>query len=196
MKKKLFLFLVAAMAITGCSSTNSNGSYSGKTVSFNNTKQNQYPDWFLTPSFEGAVVATGSAKIGPAGLGFAKTQALLQARAELARTMEIKIKNLSKSFINQIGNTDDATVEMVATDVTKAVTNTTLRGSKQLDMFITPDKEVLVLVGVPTTTVIDDTKNAMNEAIKRERDLYQEFKANMGYKELDEEIEKTFNQSM
>ncbi|WP_426709363.1 LPP20 family lipoprotein [Cetobacterium sp. SF1] len=144
------------------------------------------PNWIMVPEVEGATAAVGSARIGKAGIQFARTKAMLNARAELARTIESKVKNLLKDYTNSVGMGDDETVESVTTNVSKAVANQTLKGSRQVDMFLAPNNELYVLVAVPNEDLKEDVKNQF----KSDEKLYQEFKADQGFKELDAEIEK------
>lgn len=187
--KKLLLLLVALFMV-GCSNSKT---IANQTVSQPNT-QNAYsaqPEWILMPEVEGATAAVGSAKIGKAGLQFARTQALLSARAELARTIEIKVKDLTKSYTNVVGVGENEAVEAVATNVSKSVASQTLKGSKQMNVYISPSNELFVLVAVPNSDLKQDIKSNLINELQSEAKLYQEFKADQGFKELDAEIEKS-----
>ncbi|MGL4868282.1 MAG: LPP20 family lipoprotein [Cetobacterium sp.] len=190
--KKLIL-LAAALFVMGCSNNAAKntvvvqevqtapdrGAYSGQ------------PEWILMPEVEGATAAVGSAKIGRAGLQFARTQALLSARAELARTVEVKVKDLTKNYTNVVGAGDNEVVETVATNVSKSVASQTLKGSKQMNVYISPNNELFVLVAIPNADLKEDIKSNFINELQSEAKLYQEFKADQGFKELDAEIEKS-----
>ncbi|MGL5798399.1 MAG: LPP20 family lipoprotein, partial [Cetobacterium sp.] len=149
------------------------------------------PEWILMPEVEGATAAVGSARIGRAGLQFARTQALLSARAELARTVEVKVKDLTKNYTNVVGAGDNEVVETVATNVSKSVASQTLKGSKQMNVYISPNNELFVLVAIPNADLKEDIKSNFINELQSEAKLYQEFKADQGFKELDAEIEKS-----
>lgn len=187
---KKLLLLLGALFIMGCSNN--------KTVAVQPTAiqqpQSAYssqPEWILMPEVEGATAAVGSARIGKAGLQFARTQALLAARAELARTVEIKVKDLTKSYTNVVGIGENESVESVATNVSKSVASQTLKGSKQMNVYISPTNELFVLVAIPNSDLKQDIKSNLINELQNEAKLYQEFKADQGFKELDAEIERS-----
>lgn len=187
---KKLLLLLGALFIMGCSNS--------KTVAVQPTAiqqpQSAYssqPEWILMPEVEGATAAVGSARIGKAGLQFARTQALLAARAELARTVEIKVKDLTKNYTNVVGIGENESVESVATNVSKSVASQTLKGSKQMNVYISPTNELFVLVAIPNSDLKQDIKSNLINELQNEAKLYQEFKADQGFKELDAEIERS-----
>lgn len=186
---KKLLLLGIAIFIMGCSNNSTqNVAQSTQISKGGNTG---LPQWVLMPEVEGATAAVGSAKIGKAGIQFARNQALLAARAELARTVEIKVKDLTKNYTNVVGVGDQETVEMVASNVSKSVANQSLKGSKQMDIFISPTNELYVLVAVPNAELKEEIKSDFINELQSEAKLYQEFKADQGFKELDAEIEKS-----
>ncbi len=150
------------------------------------------PKWVLSPEMEGGLAAVGSAKIGKAGIQFARTEALANARDELARILTVKVKNMVKNFTQQIGVGDEQTVDKVSAQVSKQVTSTVLQGSRQKDMWISPSGELYVLVVLDPASVKEAVKQATLSSFKNERALWQQFQAKKAYEELDKEIEKEF----
>ena len=150
------------------------------------------PRWVLNPEMEGGLAAVGSAKIGKAGIQFARTEALANARDELARQLQVKVKNMVKNFTQQIGVGDEQTVDKVSVQVSKQVTSTVLQGSKQKDMWISPSGELYVLVVLDPAAVKQAVKESTLSSLKNERALWQKFQAKKAYEELDKEIEKEF----
>jgi len=150
------------------------------------------PKWVLNPEMEGGLSAVGSAKIGKAGIQFARTEALANARDELARILTVKVKNMVKNFTQQIGVGDEQTVDKVSVQVSKQVTSTVLQGSRQKDMWISPSGELYVLVVLDPASVKNAIKQATLSSLKNERALWQQFQAKKAYEELDREIEKEF----
>ena len=153
------------------------------------------PKWVLNPEMEGGLAAVGSAKIGAAGIQFARTEALANARDELARMLSVKVKNMVKNFTQQIGVGDDQTVDKVSVQVSKQVTAQVLNGSRQKDMWISPSGELYVLVVLDPASVQEAVKQATLSSFKKERALWQQFQAKKAYEELDREIEKEFGGS-
>lgn len=150
------------------------------------------PRWVLSPEMEGGLSAVGSAKIGKAGIQFARTEALANARDELARMLQVKVKNMVKNFTQVIGAGDEQTVDKVSVQVSKQVTSTVLQGSKQKDMWISPSGELYVLVVLDPQSVKQAVKEATLSSFKNERALWQKFQAKKAYEELDKEIDKEF----
>jgi len=59
------------------------------------------PAWVLDPTMEGGITGLGSAKIGPAGISFARQEATAAARDEMARNISVKVNNMFKSLPRQ-----------------------------------------------------------------------------------------------
>ena len=55
--------------------------------------------------------AVGSAHIGKGGIQFARTEALANARSELARQVSVKVRGLVNTFAQQTGIGDDQTLD-------------------------------------------------------------------------------------
>ncbi len=153
------------------------------------------PGWVFNPQVEGATLAAvGSAKIGKAGLSFARTEALSNARDELARMIEIRVKNMVKNFMQVTGIGDEETVDRVSVQVSKQVAYQTIRGSKQVAMWRSPCGELFVLVAVDPGTVKEFIKTQLETSLRNEKALWQMYQAKKAWKELDEEIDKEFKQ--
>jgi len=150
------------------------------------------PEWVLNPQREGGLSAVGSAKIGPAGIQFARTEALADARNELARQINVKVKNMVKNFTQVIGAGDQQTVDKVSVHVSKQVTAQTLNGSKQADMWISPSGTLYVLVVLDPASVQEAVKEATLTSFKNEKALWQKFQAKKAHEELEREIQKEF----
>ncbi|RLJ70626.1 LPP20 lipoprotein [Hydrogenivirga caldilitoris] len=151
------------------------------------------PAWVLNPQVEGSkVAAVGSAKIGKAGLQFARTEALANARDELARMIEIRVKNMVKNFMQVTGVGDAETVDRVSVQVSKQVAYQTIRGSKQVAIWQSPCAELFVLVGVDPQMVKDFIKTQVETSLRNEQALWQLYQAKKAHEELDKEIEKEF----
>lgn len=124
-----------------------------------------YPAWVIDPSIEDGYGAVGSAKVGAAGMSFAKTEAIAAGRDELARQISVKVQNMFKSYTNSIGLGGKDGVEKVATNVSKQIANQTLKGSKVDNLWISTDKELFVQVIISTKDIIESTKKVVTESI-------------------------------
>ena len=150
------------------------------------------PAWVLNPEVVGGLSAIGSAKIGKAGIQFARVEALANARDELARQISVKVKNMVKNFTQVTGIGDEETVDKVSVQVSKQITSQVLRGSKQKDMWISPSGTLYVLVIVDPESVKELVKQQTLTSFKKDKALWQQFQAKKAYEELEKEIQKEF----
>lgn len=152
------------------------------------------PSWVLDggSSIDEGAAAVGSAKISKAGMNFTRTEALAYGRDELARQLGVKVKNMVKNFSQTTGIGDDETVDKVSSQVSTQVTKETISGSRQKEMWISPSKDLYVLVFIDNETLKTAVKNSVQTSMKNEAALWQQFQAKKAYDDLDKEIEKEF----
>ena len=131
------------VAITGCSSSEKKADAGHQTGELSN----KFPAWVINPSYEDALAAVGSAKIGKAGMSFARQQAMANARDQLALSLEVKVNTMFKSYVNSVGLGGEDGVDAIATSVSKQVASQTIKGSVQKEMAVI-DNELYVLVVV------------------------------------------------
>lgn len=178
----VLLVVCCAFAMAGCAS--------GPTVA-----PSDLPSWVLMPP-EGGISAVGSAKVGPAGMSFAKLEATSNARDEIARTINVKVKNMIKNFTETTGVGDDTTVDKVFTNVSKQVAKVDLTGSQIKNVHLDEaNEEIYVLVALQpeaVSGVADAMKQAAVTSYKNDKALWQKFQAKKGQEELEKEIEKEF----
>ncbi|MFQ5561334.1 MAG: LPP20 family lipoprotein [Nitrospinota bacterium] len=151
------------------------------------------PNWVLSSDMEGGLSAVGSAKIGNAGMAFAKTEAMTLGRDEISRQMNVKVKSLVKNFTQVTGIGDDEVVDKVSSQVSKQVVKQVLSGSKQKNLWISPSNELYVLVVVDPSIIKETIKNSVATSYKNDEALWQQFQAKKAHEDLDKEIEKEFN---
>lgn len=150
------------------------------------------PTWVLSPELEGALVASGSAKIGPAGMQFAKTEAMAAGRDELARMLNVKVENMVKNFTQVTGVGDAQSIDKVSSQVSRQVANQVLSGSRQQNIWQSQCNELWVLVALDPELVKEQTKKAVESSYKNDNALWQQFQAKKAYDELDKELNKEF----
>jgi len=186
----MVVVVVASFAMVGCLGK---GPESPQNQQAQNPCYVGAPQWVLMPEMEGGLAAGGSAKIGPAGLSFAKTEAMAAARDAMARQISVKVKNMFKSFTQTTGVGDEQTVDKVAANVSKQVANQTLSGTKLKNTWISPCNELHVLVVMDPNVAAEATKKKTLTSLRNEKALWQQFLAKKAQNELDQEIEKEFN---
>ena len=150
------------------------------------------PDWVLAEYDGEKLSAVGSAHIGKGGIQFARTEALANARSELARQVSVKVRGLVNTFGQQTGIGDDQTMDAFSKQVSKLVTDETLSGSREKDTWISPSEDFYVLAVLETVEVKESVRRQVISGYQQDSAKWQEFKAKNGNEELDAEIEKAF----
>jgi hypothetical protein len=150
------------------------------------------PEWVLTGHDGDTFSAVGSAKIGKSGMQFAKTEALANARNELAGQLSVRVNSLVNNFTRSTGIGDTQMVDRLSKQVVKQVTRETLNGSRQEDVWISPSSDLYVLVVMDTEAVRQSVRNQVISSFRDEEAEWQEYQAKEGDKELDREIDKLF----
>ena len=140
------------------------------------------------------VSAVRSAHIGKGGIQFARTEALSNARSELARQVSVKVRGLVNTFTQQTGIGDDQTMDAFSKQVSKLVTDETLSGSREKDTWISPSEDIYVLAVLETVEVKESVRRQVISGYQQDSAKWQEFKAKNGNEELDAEIEKAFGE--
>lgn len=173
-----FLLVAMSLMLIGCSGTKS----------LQATDTGDVPDWFTNvpkdPNFlYGAKTATSQ------DLQLALDKASTDARAEIARQVEIKVEGLQKRFQEETGTSTDAQLLDQFTQVNKTVVSTSLSGTqiaKQKQMKDGNLWRAYVLVEYP----VGAANEAFIKQIKNNEQLYTRLRATQTFKELDEEVKK------
>ena len=150
------------------------------------------PVWVLNPSVEKGLAALGSAKIGNAGMQFARTEALANGRDELARIMSVKVSNMVKNFSQATGLGNSQTVDKVASQVSKQIASEVLSGSRQKDMWVSPSGDVYILVVVAISLIKQTVKDGIESSYKNDAALGQQWQAKNAQDELSKKVDKEF----
>lgn len=147
------------------------------------------PVWVCgQPVAEFPMAAVGSASPSKAGFNFMKEQAAAGARVQLAQQMQVHVTNMVKQYVETTGQGDAETVDQVRTSVSKIITDQFLLGSRVVGTRNSPNGHLYVLVAVDAENQLLTTQNALNTSMNNDNALWQQFKAENGYKELAKEI--------
>jgi len=178
MKQKLTIWLsftVILLTLWGCA-----GTHSGSTQK----TQNDIPTWFLNRE---------TSEDNYFGMGMAKKQnpslaikvATARARDDIAQQISVKVENLMKDFMQESGVGENAQALEFTSSVSKQIVSKTLEGSTPDKQFKAKDGTWYVRVSYSKT----DARNAIVESAKREAAMFNEFKANQGFDDLEEAIQ-------
>ncbi|PLX69882.1 MAG: hypothetical protein C0603_02815 [Denitrovibrio sp.] len=150
------------------------------------------PQWVINPQVEGAIAATGSAKKSAGGMQFTRDAAMANARSEISRVLEVKVKTMMKDFTQVTGVGDAQTVDKVTSSVSKQVSSQVLQGTMQKDAWFSPCSELYVLVVLDPSKVAMETKKQVVSSMKKDDALWQQFQAQKAQKDLDAAVDKEF----
>lgn len=148
------------------------------------------PKWVQVPFVEGTISEVGSAKKNAGNdMGFQREEAMANARDNMARQISTKVKNMFKSYkgtTTAAGGTFDKTTESVS----KQITQQTLAGTRQKDMWRSKTGTLYVLMVLDTKSVSALMADAAKSAYKNDQAAYQRFIAAKAQGELDAELAK------
>ncbi len=146
------------------------------------------PDWYLNPpQAEDAIYQAGDAL--KVSMALAKDAADARARDAIARTIEVKVTNMMKDFMQQSGVGQDAEALEFTSNVSKQVANTVLRGCKIVKREMKTEGSQYHGYSLAEYNLNSLVQETLNEA-RKQKALYNEAKANMSFEELEKEIEK------
>ena len=182
---RLAPILILAILVFGCSSKN-------RSETAMSAQYKDAPEWVFHADAQPPMAAVGMARIGKAGLGFARNAALADGRDQLARQMEVKVKNMVKQFTRATGSEGAETVDTVSEQVSRQVSHQTLAGSRMKAMWRAPTEELFVLVVIDANRVLPVVRDAMESSMKNQEALWQQFQGMKAQEALDFEIEREF----
>jgi hypothetical protein len=115
------------------------------------------------------------------------TRAKVEARKNLGQLVQVKIENLEKAFIEEIGEVSGSEINQLFSSATKQITSQTLQGTvPTLQKYETDD-------GVTTAYILMVLNpDIIHETLKNNnaRHLYERFRASKAFEELDKEIKE------
>ncbi len=165
--QSIIAVLSATLILGGCSHKNPDpdGLKSECTI-----QGEEAPRWVCGLHHEStAYTGVGSAKIGSLGFGFARQEALANARADLARQASLELKSRIDNYYRSTG-ADQQEAERVAEQVSHIAADATIADSKQIAYWEHPDtKTIYVLVTADKKSVTQSLKKKLSERLKSQK---------------------------
>ena len=115
------------------------------------------------------------------------TKAKVEARKNLAQLVTVKIENLEKAFIEEVGEAQGSEMNELFSSATKQITSQTLHGTVPVMQKYETDGDDITtayILMVLNPDVIDASLMNNNSA----KHLYERFRASKAFEELDKEI--------
>ncbi len=115
----------------------------------------------------------------------AVARAKMNARKQLAQQVQVKIENLEKDFVEEVGDAETSEINQLFSSATKQITSQTLMGVvPKMQKFETDDGiTTAYILMVLNPEIIDASLKNTNA-----KHLYERFRASKAFEELDKEI--------
>jgi len=184
---KKFRYIAGLLALTfilgGC------GQEPVKPKTYVNPEFEGAPKWVQVPKVKGKIVEMGSApKNAMNNFGFQRELAMSNARNNLAKRLNVKVKSMFKTFSSQT-SANGGTFDMTAESVSKQITKQSLSGTYQEDAWTSRSGTLYVLMAIDTKAVEDLMEKSAKSAYKNDQAAYQRFMAAKAQGELDKALE-------
>lgn len=131
------------------------------------------PDWVFEVE-NSPYEAVGSAKITPAGLNFAETEAIAAAKDKIARQVETKVYNTFKQFIQQSGVGDIVYIDKVTSDVSQQIATQALKNSKVMHRWVSKTEVMWVKVKIDDANVRQIVRSSLDSPSAQHQQLQSE----------------------
>ena len=170
--KSMLLFFVVAGLLASC-------------VTPGGTNINDIPDFYLNPpTAEDAVYGVGDAKMST--LSTSRTMALSRARDDVARQVEVTVKNAITDYAQEAGAGKNAQTINFSETVSRQVVEVTLRGVKTKEVHAGKDGTIYAMVEYSMSTFMEDAEGVFE---RNEEAAFAEFKAKQALEFLNKELE-------
>lgn len=132
----------------------------------------------------------GMASVGigeSSNIQLAITKAKVEARKNLAQLVQVKIENLEKAFVEEVGEASSSEMNELFSSATKQITSQTLQGTvPKMQKYETDDGVTTAYILMVLNPDIIDESLKNNNA----KHLYERFRASKAFEELDKEIKE------
>ena len=205
MNKKVISQFTAAIMLTGvvaCSGSSetakieSAASESDPNLCYYDGTTTRAPDWIcgLPPDgYADTVYAVGSFRDTKAGTSFARNQATMDGRLQLAAQMKVKVGQMVKKHLETTGVGDQETIDAVASDTGRQITAEMLMGSKAVNFRKGPNGTTYALVVIDPKAAANVGQQALQTSYKNQQAQWQRFLGEKSQKELADEMNQAFN---
>jgi len=149
------------------------------------------PAWTCGFPVEGyEVTGVGVMRPTKAGSSFARQQAAMDARVNIATEMQAKVGAMVKNYAATTGVGDAETVDAVSSNTQRQITAEMLYGAKVLRFTKSPNGSTYALVTLDATMAAAAAKQAMQTSYKNDKAQWQRFLGEKSQAELEREMDK------
>lgn len=163
----------------------------GGTKELAKTDTGDIPSWYLTtPTANDYIFEAASST--SRDMDLAITKASTEARAKVARTLEVKVNSMQKKFEEEVGQGENSEFLSQFTQATKTVVSKEMNGSQISKKKLVKDGNnwrAYVLAKYP----IGAAQKAFLKQISNNENLYTRYRATEAFKELENDVNKYEN---
>ncbi|MBD3224022.1 MAG: hypothetical protein GF313_04795 [Caldithrix sp.] len=191
MKRQLFVSLLAVFTLAllmACGGGKKMSSGSGGPEVFEDPFQD------LTNQTNQIIDGGGVAAVGQGTSkrqDLAKKKAETDAKGQLAEIFNSKVQRMNKSFQEEIGSADDTEINEAFTTVTKTLSSQVLKGAITKKVKYMRDPETGQFTAAALVAIEPNKVNMsiLDELQKKDKKLYERFRASQAYEELKNEMQ-------
>ncbi|MDA3861268.1 MAG: hypothetical protein PF445_08570 [Melioribacteraceae bacterium] len=177
----LFSTFILVLLVSSC----------GGSKDLSNTDTGDIPEWYLTtPTASDHLYEAASSTSRDMDLAISK--ASTEARAKIARSIEVKVNSMQKKFEEEVGEGENSEYLAQFTQATKTVVSKELSGSQISKKKLVKDGKnwrAYVLAKYP----IGEAQKAFLNQISNNKNLYTRFRATEAFAELENDVDKYDN---
>lgn len=171
------LFITGSVFMSACSSSQ---------TALPDVQTLEIPTWFASPPEDPNYIFAPSTATSR-DLQTAINRATTDARAEIARNVEVRVEGMQKNFTEEVGVGEDATFRQMFEEVSRTVVATSLNGSRVKEQSYEQDGNLwraYVLMEYPIGAA---NKQLMDQMRERE-EMYTRFRQSQSFQELEEAV--------
>jgi LPP20 lipoprotein len=169
----LFSVVIAAITIGSCASSRG-------------IDKSEIPGFYLAPPVaRDTLYGVGQAKAST--LDLSRTTAIARARDDVARQVQVSVKNALTDYAQQAGEGDNQQTLNFVETVSRQIVDVTLSGCHPEKIEVADSGTVYALVSYPVANLLDAARTQFR---RNEASAFAEFKADEAVDRLDQEIQK------
>lgn len=143
------------------------------------------PDWVFEVNTS-PYTAVASAKVTPAGLNFAETEATALAKDKIARQINTQVSNVVRQFTQTTGAGNAIYIDKVIADISRQISTQELSSSRVEKKWISQTGFFYIKLSVEPSII----KSTINKNFRSGSVEHQQFLSKEAQKELDEYLNK------
>ncbi|MFA6196337.1 MAG: LPP20 family lipoprotein [Sulfurimonas sp.] len=146
------------------------------------------PSWVCKPQVQDAYVGIGIAEKNEANPAQMKETALKSGYAELAKQMQVQVKEKLDNYIRTTGTSDKEAINNLYTSISKQVATSDFNLAKDIKTWTAPSGKLYWLLVSPKANFDADLKNAVKLSYLNDKVTWLGFKSKQSVANLEKEF--------